>query len=266
MRTLPFVLALALACSACSDTAEQANDRAGSVTIYTDPSLSGKDVERQLEAALDNEHVIFLVLVGKDAPSTEKAVLMAQQAWELHEGSVVVRMNRSDKAHEETVETWQLSGVELPAIVVVSAKGIPVGGYPLDEATGKKLAELVPSPKMDDAYVALYEEKPVFLVITDPKTDGKQQLLENCSLAASQLKEKAAVIEVDKADPRERLLLKNFGVKTSSKGHTVVVMNAVGETTDTYKTVPTVQQLKASALKKGTTACCASGESCETPK
>jgi hypothetical protein len=106
----------------------------------------------------------------------------------------------------------------------------------------------------------------VFLVISEPGSPDRVKAMLNCEMASKQLNGKDVIIDVDKTDKHELPLLKNFGIDGSEAGISVVVVNAEGETTDTYKKVPTVAQLVASATKKGKTACCTTGESCETPK
>lgn len=233
---------------------------------YTDKSLSGTEVEKQMDDALESESVILLVLVGKSEKDSDRAVQMAENAGKQIQNSVVIRMNRDDKAHAETVDTWQLSGIELPAVLVVSRKGIPVGGYTLTEASESKLIALIPSPKMDDAYVALNDGKPVFLVVSNSISTDRQMVLDICNNASVKLSEKAVIIEVDKQDKKELPLLKNFGIDPASNQTTTVVINSAGETTDTFNGIVSIAKLVESANKKGKSACCAPGEACAPKK
>lgn len=262
-RNFPFSLLLLIVLTVgCTEKPKVDNQTTHNKTDYTDPSLVGSEVEKMLETALEKEHVIFLVLVGNSPEATSKAMELAEKTAKTVDKSVVIKLNRTDPAHTETVDVWQLSGIELPAILVVSATGIPVGGYTLAEASVNKLIALVPSPKMDEAFVALNAQRPVLLIISHKDATDRNTLLENCRLAVGKLGNKPVIIEVDKSLKEEQSLLSNFGINPTEKESSVVVINANGETTDRFKRMVSVKELITSINKKGESACCAPGESC----
>jgi hypothetical protein len=133
----------------------------------------------------------------------------------------------------------------------------------MEEANESAIIKDIPSPKMDEAYVALDEKNPVFLLISRSTSVDKEKIITTCQSAIEQLKVKAALIEVDQDDSREKTLLDNFKIAPASNVPAVIVLNADGETTGTFIGAVTTRQLVTAATKIVKTQCCANGESCK---
>lgn len=265
MKKLASILLLLLVFTACNETTKT-NDKESASTATTNvaqPNNSGLPLQAQLDEARRNGKVAFLVLMSNDTTGNNRAVEIADKVNKQVGNSVVIRVNRDDTANAAVVEKWQLSSIPTPAIFIISAKGIPVTNFSMEEAHESAIIRDIPSPKMDEAYVALDEKKPVFLLVSRSTSVEREKILANCKSAIEQLKIKAALIEVDQDDNKEKTLLDNFKIAASSNAPTVIVLNADGETTGTFTGSVTTKQLITAATKVVKTQCCADGESCK---
>lgn len=114
----------------------------------TNTSKSGTSpVQTELDKAKKDGKAVFIVVIGTGITNTDKAATIAKGANAIYKNAVVVQMNRDDAANAPLVAEWRLSVAPLPQILVVSSKGIPTGGYVLEQATAENGAALVPSPK-----------------------------------------------------------------------------------------------------------------------
>jgi hypothetical protein len=203
------------------------------------------------------------VLVSNDTAGNNHAFDIADKVNKQVGSSVVIKVNRDDTANATLIAKWQLSSIPTPAIFIISAKGIPVTSFSMEEANESAIIKDIPSPKMDEAYVALDEKNPVFLLISRSTSVDKEKIITTCQSAIEQLKVKAALIEVDQDDSREKTLLDNFKIAPASNVPAVIVLNADGETTGTFIGAVTTRQLVTAATKIVKTQCCANGESCK---
>jgi hypothetical protein len=265
MKKISSIVILLLAFTACNVTTNT-NHKESAIAATTNvaqPSSSGLPVQAQLDEAKRNGKVAFFVLMSNDTTGNNRAVEIADKVNKEVGNSVVIRVNRDDTANAAVVEKWQLSSIPTPAIFIISAKGIPVTSFSLEEANESAIIKDIPSPKMDEAYVALDEKKPVFVLVSRSTSVYREKILANCKSAIEQLKIKAALIEVDQDDNKEKTLLDNFKISPSSNTPTVIVLNADGETTGSFTGTVTTKQLIAAATKVVKTQCCANGESCK---
>lgn len=222
---------------------------------------TGKPAQAQLDDAKSKGKVAFFVLTANDTAGTGKAVAIAENVSRKVANTMVITVNRDDAANAPVIEKWQLSSIPTPAIFIISARGIPVTSFSLEEANEAAIIRDIPSPRMEDAYVALDEKKAVIMLVSGKMATGRDKIAPACNTAAAQLKEKATFIEVDAGDSREKTLLENFKIATATP--TVVVLNADGETTGTFTGTVTAAQLVAAATKVVKTPCCADGEPCK---
>lgn len=265
MKKVSLICLSLLAFTACND-ATNTNDKesaSAATANVAQPLASGLPVQAQLDGAKSNGKVAFFVLVSNDTPGNGRAFQIADKVNKQVGNSVVIRVNRDDTANAAVIEKWQLSSIPTPAIFIISAKGIPVTSFSLEEANESAIIKDIPSPKMDEAYVALDEKKPVFLLVSRSISIDKDKIMSNCKSAIEQLKIKAALIEVDQDDIKEKTLLDNFKIAPTSNIPTVIVLNADGETTGSFTGAVTTKQLIAAATKVVKTQCCANGESCK---
>lgn len=265
MKRIPLFLLWLLALTACSD-AERTNEKESTTVAGTKtapPDENTTPVRAQLDEAKSMGKVAFFVLVSNDTTGNSQALAVAGRVTKLVENSVMIKVNRDDTANAAVIEKWQLSSIPTPAIFIISPKGIPVTSFSLEEANESDIISYIPSPKMDDAFVALDEKKPVFILVAGKSATDKEKIKSSCIAANELLKIKAALIEVDQDDPKEKRLLDKFEIPSYSTTPTVVVLNAEGETTGTFKGSVTTKQLVTAATKVITTPCCANGETCK---
>jgi len=265
MKRIPFFLLWLLAVTACSDTENTKEKESTTITdTNTTPTTeNGMPAQTQLDEAKSQGKVAFFVLVSNDTAGNSQALSVAVKVNKQVENSVVIKVNREDTANAALIEKWQLSSIPTPAIFIISPKGIPVTSFSLEEANESDIISYIPSPKMDDAFVALDEKKPVFILVGGKSATDREKIKSSCTAANELLKIKAALIEVDQDDPKEKRLLDKFEIPSSSTTPTVVVLNADGETTGTFKGSVTTKQLVTAATKVITTPCCANGETCK---
>ena len=255
-QLLALLLANAITLHACSNS--NANNNQASVNNASQQKTeknqqpttkSTSNVQAELDKAKKAGKAVFVVVTGTGTTDTDKAATVAKGANGIYKNAVIVQMNRDDVANTELVSKWRLAGAPLPLILVVSSKGYPTGGYILAQATAQNIAELVPSPKLDDVYESLNNGKPVFLVISKKSHTDRAKILENCKLAISQLQNKASIVEVDLSDTKEAVFIKNLNLKNTSNTSTVLVLNASGQTTGSFEGSAETNQLVLAANK-----------------
>lgn len=232
----------------------QAKTEAAKQTAKTSNSL-----QAELNKAKAAGKAVFVVVTGAGATGTDKATTIAKGATGIYKKAIVIEMNRDLPANAELVSQWGLSGAPLPLILSISPKGNATGGYMLADATAAKVAALVPSPKMDDVYVALYSKKPVFLVVSKKSNIDKAAILNSCKSAVSQLKTKPAIVEIDLEDPKEATFIKQLNLKSATNSTTVMVLNASGRTTGMFTGKVETSELVTAATKVISGGC---GSSC----
>lgn len=259
------MLLLLLAAAACSDPAN--TDKSGSAPTDAPKAANRQDdgppAQAQLDEAKSKGQVAFFVLTSDDTTGNSRAVAIAERVRQQTNNTAVIKVNRDNAANAPVIEKWQLSSIPTPAIFIISAKGVPVTSFSLEEATESAIIRDIPSPKMEDAYVALDEKKPVFILVSKNAAKDREKALTSCKAANEALKTKAALIEVDQEDAKERTLLDNFKIAPTANTATVIVLNADGETTGTFTGGATVKQLTEAATKVVKAKCCADGEPCK---
>jgi len=263
MKKLPLILLSLLVMTGCKEATDTKEQTAGNATAVVQTDNNSIPAQAQLDDAKSKGKVAFLVLVSNDTAGNAQALEIAGNTT-LHAGnSVVIKANRDDSANAALIEKWHLSSIPTPAIFIISPKGIPVTSFSLEEATIQDMINDIPSPKMDDAYVALDEQKAVFILVARSNAPGREKLATNVGSAIAQLKAKATLVEVDPDDSKEQSLLKNFGIEKDATEPTLVVLNAEGDRTGAFHASATVNELVTAATKVVKTPCCASGEPCK---
>ncbi len=228
-------------------------------------NVSLLSVKEQLENAKKEGKAVFLVITGTGATGVTELVNVANNAKKKLTKSVVVQMNRDDAANSELVTKFGVSGVQLPFVLVLSAKGYAVGGFPGATATADNLVKLVPSPKYDEVLTALNNKKPVFVVASKKSFTDKATVIATCKTAVSKVPSTPAIVEIDMNDAKEATFLKQIGVNMASTSTVTVVINTTGNITGTY-TGTTDAQVLAAAATKVVKSCCPGGSSSCGPK
>jgi len=215
-----------------------------------------------LEKAKKDGKTVFLVITGNGASDIDKANKLAKDVSIKVPKSTVITLNRDEAANSSLVTKFGIANVAVPFIFIVSHNGIPVGGYPYARATADMLIKAVPSPRQDQALLALSEKKPVFIIVSKKGFTDKAKVIANCKNASNKMVTKPAIVEVDYSDAKETNFLNQIGVVTIGDKTKTVVVGASGKITDTFEGEVDVAKLMASAtkvIKSG--GCCPGGSS-----
>jgi hypothetical protein len=249
--TKMFGLLLLLPIFACQNSSNSnTTDKKDSTKIANADSSAQSDITNpELEKAKKDGNTVFLVITGNEKTDIDKALKIANDTKAKVKNSTVVQINRDDKNNSVIVKKLGISSVSVPFFLVISQHGLPFGGFELNEVNSDSLIKSIPTPRMDEASLALTEERPVFIVVSKKGFNDKTTIIENCNKANASFKIKAAIIEVDFDDPKEKVFLSQLDVK-SLKGKTItVVCNPTGKITETYTGVQSMEKLKAAAIK-----------------
>lgn len=222
-------------------------------------SISSAD---EIAKAKKEGKTVFLVITGKSTTDFAKAEKIAKDANQKVKKSVVVKLNKDEAANSGLVSKYGIANVPVPFLLVISPKGVATGGYASDQATVEQLIKAIPSPKQDEALLALNEKKPVYIVVSKKSLKDKAAIVANCKAASAKVASKPPVIEIDIDDAAEKAFLTQIGVTTITDKSIVVVANGTGQITETFKETPTIEKLTAAAnkiVKSG--GCCPGGSS-----
>lgn len=201
-----------------------------------------------LDKAKADSKAAFVVVTGNGIAETNKAVAVAEGAKSIHKNAVVVQMNRDDAANAELVNEWRLTGAPLPLILVFSPKGTLTGGRILTQATAENIAELIPSPKLEEVYAAIGNNKNAIVVFTKKSFTDRNEVVKNSKDAVALLKNEAVFVEVDMDDSKETGFMNQVRInKAATKASVTLVINKQGQVAGTSITVPDPDKLVAAA-------------------
>lgn len=263
IQLFALLLATAVSFSACAGPANgnsPSSDKSNlTIGDKSKTQISQKPIKADIDKAKASGKAVFIVVTDKDAIGTDKAMKIAKDANSIYKKASVVQMNRDIPANSEFVSQWGLSGAPLPIILCISPRGYVTGGFILADATAKKIAELVPSPKTDEIYGAMTDKKSTIIIISKKSNTDKSTILANCKTAAKQLNNKAVIVEIDENDPKEAEFIKKMNLKSAPNTTSVVVLNASGQTAGTFNGKVETTQIVAAAKKVVKSGC---GSSC----
>lgn len=224
----------------------------------TNESATGS-VKDQLSTAKKNGNAVFLVITSTNVKEISKLATVANQANKKVKKSTVIQMNRDDAANKELVTQYGLASIAVPFVLVISPKGMAVGGYSASQVTADLLVKLIPSPKYDEVLVAINAKKPVFIIAGKKSFTDKASVLTACKVAAKAVVNTPVIIEVDMSDVKEADFLKQMGVNTLSTKTVTVVVNSTGNITGTFNGEQPAKTLSDAANKIIKKSCCPSG-------
>lgn len=191
---------------------------------------------------------VFLVVTGSGATGTDKAMTIANAANFISKNAVVLQMNRDDAANAKLVSEYRLAGAPVPLILVISSKGMPTGGYILEQATAENLAALIPSPRLEDVFEAISNNMTALVVFSRKTFTDKAVVLKECKSAVSKLNNKAVIVEVDMDDNREVNFMNQLRIdKNQFTGSLTLVINTQGQVAGTSTTIPDAAKLALAA-------------------
>ncbi|MEI6348529.1 MAG: hypothetical protein WCP69_11335 [Bacteroidota bacterium] len=261
------VLAMVSCGNSKSDGDKNGKDSTQSATV-DNAKLPDAVTAELLEKAKKEGKSVFLVITGSSVTGVEKATANVNGAKAKEKNSVVYSLNRDAAENKELVAKFEIETVPVPFILVISPKGLPVNGGEPAQLTPEMILSSIPSPKQDEVNVAMYDEQPVFIVVSQKGLTDKESVLTNCKKASAKIESKPIIVDVDFDDAAEKGFLKQMGVSKIDKSTIVVVINASGQIADTFNKNPTIGQLVTAATKakKKSSGCkpgeCGSGSSC----
>ena len=217
-------------------------------TVNEAPATASISAVESINAAKAAGKPVFLVVTGSGATGTDKAMTVAHAANFISKNAVVLQMNRDDAANAKLVAEYRLSGAPVPLILVISSKGMPTGGYILEQATAENLAALIPSPRLEEVFDAIAGNKTALVVFSRKTFTDKAEVLKECKSAVSKLNNKAVIVEVDMDDNREVNFMNQLRIdKNQFTGSLTLVINTQGQVAGTSTTVPDAAKLALAA-------------------
>lgn len=225
------------------------------------PPVTNSKIQADLEKAKNEGKAVFVVVTGAGVTQTEidKATAIAKGANAIYKNATVTVLDRDNVANSQFVAEWRLSGAPLPLLLVISPKGVPTGGYILDEATAEKVAALIPSPKLEELLTVINNKKPAFVVFTKKSYSDRTGVLQACKEAVTILKNNAAIIEVDLDDSKEADLIDRLRVNKLSRESTTQAVNIQGQIAGIASGLPDAAKLAAAAIAPPKSGCCSGG-------
>jgi len=254
--TFCLVAGIFLVFNSCSNTQaekKQPGETAPVVSAKFENSVKPAPADASaVKSALDKAHdagqAAFVVVSGNGVAETDKAVSIAENAKAIYKNAVVVQMNRDDAANADLVNEWRLTGAPLPLILVVSSKGTLTGGRILAQATAENVAELVPSPKLEEVYAAIGNNKNAIVVFTKKSFADRNEVVKNSKQAVDLLKNEAVFVEVDMDDVKENGFMSQVRIdKAAATESVTLVINKQGQVAGTSISVPDATKLVAAA-------------------
>lgn len=224
-------------------------------------AMAVKSIKEELDEAKKAKKTVFLVVIENHSKA-ESAMKMAQQAQKQVKESIVLSLNRDDQSNKEVVSSLGVASAPVPMIMVIGMNGIATGGLPEKEATVDKLVSMVPSPKKVEALAYLNENKPVFLIAYKKGFTDHAAVIDNCKAAITRLKSKAAYVEVDMDDAREKSLLTQVGVNFKANTTQIIVFNASGKNSGSFSGITDPGKLVTAATAAPKSCCPKPGPGC----
>ena len=217
-------------------------------TEQTNASLSDSNIKNKLEIAKKDGKAVIIVVTEPGTAGIDKAISIAKNAKAQSENAIVLEMNRKDTENSELVKEWRLSTAPVPLILVVSSKGFLTGGLPLAQASAKKIAAIVPSPKLELVYQAIRDKKNSIIVFTKKSFTDRDKVVKNAKKAVTLLNNAAVFIEVDMNDSKETSFMNQLRIdKNKASKSVTIVINKQGQVAGTSTTIPDPNKLTKAA-------------------
>lgn len=239
---------------ACGNSSAVITSENSTVDSKQKPEVEKKDItstatskiQPELDKAKKEGKAVFLVVTGTGLTDTDKALTIAKGANDISKNAVVIQMNRDDTANASLVAEWRLAAAPLPLILVLSSKGKPTGGYILAQASAENIAALVPSPKLEQVYDAIGNNKYAVLAFTKKSFADRANVLEECNKAVTMLNNEAVFIEVDMEDQKETGFMQQLRISPLiAQSSVTLVINKQGQVAGTSTTIPDAAKLVA---------------------
>lgn len=211
-------------------------------------NATDESLEKQLADAKAKGKSVFVVVSNVGISETTNAIAIANEAAKMVPNAIVLKMNRDDSENVKYTTEWRLSGAPLPLILVISPKGLLVGGRILAQAKAKDLAAMIPSPKLEKVQAAISSGKNAIVVFTKKSFSDKNEVTKTAKDAVAILKTEGEYIEVDMDDPKETNFMNQLRVNPATAVNSItIVINKQGQVAGTSTTIPDAAKLVSAA-------------------
>ena len=170
-----------------------------------------------------------------------------------------VTMNMDEKANAELVKEYRLNGAPTPLVLVMSDRGLLMGGMLENQVSRESLEEAIPTPKFSDISYALSKGTPVIALVSNSKFESDAKAENICKSAKDSMSGKVEVIRIDTEDSAESKLITMLNIKGKLKDSYIVAINAQGIMSGRFENVPDVGELVEAAQKIVQTGCAPGG-------
>lgn len=241
-------LMMALTTSACSagEKKETAN------------SESNLSVKEQLNGAKEKKQTVFLVVTDSVTPADSLNAIV-NEVLSNTKNTMSIQMNVNDKANSDLIAEYRLNGAPMPLLLLISDRGLLLGGMLADRVTKQVLTDAIPTPKYSEITYAISKGNSVLALVSNEKFKSNQSALSLCASAKKLLNEKGEVIVIDADDSKESKLIEMLNIKSKPLDSYIVTINSQGIMSGRFETLPTVDELVGAAQKVVQTGCAPGG-------
>ena len=236
-----------LAATSCTASGNGANEK----TVTS-------SVKDQLEKAKDERKTVFMIVTDSATNASRLDSIVGSVITE-KSNVTAVTMNMDEKANAELVEEYRLNGAPTPLVLVMSDRGLLMGGMLENQVSRESLEEAIPTPKFSDISYALSKGTPVIALVSNSKFESDAKAENICKSAKDSMSGKVEVIRIDTEDSAESKLITMLNIKGKLKDSYIVAINAQGIMSGRFENVPDVVELVEAAQKIVQTGCAPGG-------
>lgn len=221
------------------------------VTVLATSSCSAEkntSVKEQLAKAKENNNTVLMVVTDKNT-SAEKINGLVKESVKDLQNITIVQMSMDDEKNADLVKEYRLSGAPMPVLLLLSNKGLMMGGMLEEQVTKEAIINAIPTPKYSDITFALSQGKPVFAVVSNGKFKSDKSARELCESAKKEMADKAEVVVIDTEDTNESKLITMLNIKNKLEDTFIVAINGQGMMSGRFDVLPAKVDLIAAANK-----------------
>ena len=180
------------------------------------PVLAMASTAEQLQTAVSNGTVAFVLVTEPGVAGTDQARQTIQSAMTQVAGSVMIEANRADGGNAEFIQQYGLTSAPVPLILVFGANGTIAGGNVSSRLNSHQLVAMVPSPKKAEVLKAVQSGQAAYVTAFRSGMATKTDVTKGCAAACAKMMGRGATIEVNMDDPVEREFLNQLKVNLQS--------------------------------------------------
>lgn len=231
--------------------------------MFAITNIFAQGVKSEIGKAQKSGKTTFLIVTDKAAKGTDALIKVAESAKKKANNTVVIKIDRDDKANSGLIAKYRLAGAPLPLILILAPSDVVITAVSTDDATVDRLISNIPSKNQSDVLLGFENGKAAFIVCGKKNAKDKDALITECKSAVSSLGNKANLVFIDMDSKEEAnfiALLNPDKTKT-----TVLIFNGKGQYTGTLDSkAKSTELIKTVTKKVGGCApgSCGSGKKC----